>query len=194
MGQAIASVFKKYAVFSGRARRSEYWYFFLFNLLIAIVFALLEFLTGESRFTQWLSALYSVATLLPGLAVSWRRLHDIGKSGGWTFFVYIILAAIALILFVSGQSTIPDSDGSTILAILIFGGAALIIWIIVFIVWLATNGQPGENEYGPDPKEAENDTNDTNREATDEIRFCRECGEPLEPGSAFCRHCGKKIL
>jgi uncharacterized membrane protein YhaH (DUF805 family) len=112
---------KKYADFSGRARRKEYWMFFLFYIIFAFVASILDSLLGldfGDGMYGVIYLLYSLALLLPYLAVGVRRLHDIGKSGWWLFIAFIPLA-----------------------------GA---IWLIVL---LATDGQPGENEYGPNPKE-----------------------------------------
>ncbi|WP_122454364.1 DUF805 domain-containing protein [Pseudomonas viridiflava] len=73
-------VLRKYAVFEGRARREEFWMFFLINLLISIV---LGFLDGFLGTDQLISTLYSIAVFLPGLAVGIRRLHDTDRSGWW---------------------------------------------------------------------------------------------------------------
>jgi len=78
------TVLKKYAVFSGRARRKEYWMFTLFNMIFAIVAMFLDNILGIAidglRYGP-IFMLYVVAVLIPGLAVSVRRLHDVGKSG-----------------------------------------------------------------------------------------------------------------
>ena len=83
--QAVQSVFAQYATFSGRARRSEFWFFALFNYVVGGVLGVLgRYLTLFSI----LSSLYALAVFIPGLAVVWRRLHDIGKGGGWyTYWV-----------------------------------------------------------------------------------------------------------
>ncbi len=113
-------VLKKYATFSGRARRKEYWMFVLFNIIFSIVATVLDSVIGtRDPDTGYgiISGLYSLAVLLPGLAVSARRLHDIGKSGWWLLIVLIpIIGAI---------------------------------WLLVLMV---TDSQPGDNEYGPNPK------------------------------------------
>ncbi len=74
-GQAISACLGKYATFAGRASRSEFWWFFLFQVLVSIAVAAL---LGEKA-----SSLAGLALLLPSLAVATRRLHDIGKSGWW---------------------------------------------------------------------------------------------------------------
>lgn len=76
------SALSRYATFSGRATRSEFWYFVLFNMIIAIGIAVAEYVLG----TTFLSNIYSLAVLLPSLAVAVRRLHDVNKSG-WFYLV-----------------------------------------------------------------------------------------------------------
>lgn len=86
------AVLKNYAQFSGRARRSEYWYFVLFNLIFAIVAIVLDKILGTNIDPLPYGAfyiLYVLAVFIPGLAVSVRRLHDIGKSG-WMYFIAFI--------------------------------------------------------------------------------------------------------
>lgn len=81
----FAEPFLKYAVFDGRARRKELWLFFLFNLIVTVVLAILEGIFGispEGR-TGPLVAVYELAVLLPSIAVGVRRMHDIGHSGWW---------------------------------------------------------------------------------------------------------------
>ena len=83
---------KKYAEFSGRARRTEYWMFVLFNLVFAIVAIVLDDVLGlasEDTGYGLLTALFSLAIILPSWAVTVRRLHDIGKSGWWIFINFI---------------------------------------------------------------------------------------------------------
>ncbi|MFE9809318.1 DUF805 domain-containing protein [Streptomyces sp. NPDC005227] len=93
-------VLKKYAVFSGRARRQEYWMFFLFNVIIAIVLAIVGKVIG----TTLLSVIYSLAVLLPGLGVAVRRLHDTDRSGWWILIALIpIVGTIILIVFLASE-------------------------------------------------------------------------------------------
>jgi uncharacterized membrane protein YhaH (DUF805 family) len=101
-GQAISSVFKNYANFNGRARRSEFWFFALFNLIIYLAASVINYLiAGSSDTTSIIGIiylLYSLATILPALAVSWRRLHDIGKSGAYILFILIPLVGWIFLL------------------------------------------------------------------------------------------------
>ncbi len=102
-------VLKKYAVFEGRAGRSEYWYFVLFNFIISVVLSLIDHFTGTYSNTfdmGLLGSLYSLAVLVPALAVTARRLHDTGRSGWWMFISLVpLIGVIALIYF-----TVQDSD------------------------------------------------------------------------------------
>ena len=106
-------VLKNYAVFSGRARRKEYWMFVLFNAIVSLVLILL----GSLLHFTFLETIYSLAVLIPSLAVAFRRLHDTGRSGWWILICLIPLAGI-----------------------------------IIFIVFMALDSQPGDNQYGQNPK------------------------------------------
>ena len=120
MNYFIDCLTKKYACFSGRARRQEYWMFVLFNIIAGIIIGVISgVLVGVTKVTAfaYLGSIYNLAILIPGLAVLFRRLHDIGKSGWWWL--------IGLIPFVG--------------------------WIVL-IVFCCLDSQPGDNQYGPNPK------------------------------------------
>ena len=87
-GQAISTCFSKYATFSGRASRPEFWWFFLLQILASI---------AASMFGDVVSSLVSLALLLPALAVGARRLHDIGKSGWWQLIMLTVIGLLLLI-------------------------------------------------------------------------------------------------
>ena len=102
--ESIVSCFKKYTCFSGRARRSEYWYFCLFTTLVS---TLLSLILPD---VPIIASLFSLATLLPSLAVAWRRMHDIGKSGAWNFIVLVpLVGAILLLVWCCKDSTPGDN-------------------------------------------------------------------------------------
>lgn len=85
-------VLNNYANFNGRARRSEYWYFTLMNIIIAVILAVIDSVAGLTfggLTSGPIGTLYSLAVFIPGLAVLVRRLHDVGKSG-WFFFIILI--------------------------------------------------------------------------------------------------------
>lgn len=114
-------VLKKYAVFSGRAQRSEFWYFALFNIIISVVLSLLDRVLGlgGDLSVGVLSSIYSLAVLIPSIAVGVRRLHDTDRSGWW----------------------------------ILIGLIPIIGWIML-IIFYVKDSQPGENQYGPNPKGA----------------------------------------
>jgi uncharacterized membrane protein YhaH (DUF805 family) len=90
-------VLKKYAVFSGRARRQEYWMFTLFNIIAVVVFAIID--NALLGVYPALTAVYILAVLLPSLAVTVRRLHDTGRSGWWYLIAFVPLVG-GIVLFV----------------------------------------------------------------------------------------------
>ena len=100
-------VTKKYATFSGRARRSEYWYYTLFSILVSLVTSVVGgalFVHSEGD-VNILSALASIALFLPGLGVAIRRLHDIGKSGWWYLILLVpFIGWIVLLIFLCRDS------------------------------------------------------------------------------------------
>jgi uncharacterized membrane protein YhaH (DUF805 family) len=89
--ESIQICFKKYADFSGRASRSEYWWFVLFTSIVSVVLTLAG---GEIA-----SGIFSVATLIPSLAVGARRLHDLGKSGWFLLISLIPLIGILVLIY-----------------------------------------------------------------------------------------------
>jgi uncharacterized membrane protein YhaH (DUF805 family) len=93
----------KYAQFNGRARRAEYWQFFLFNVIISFV---LGFIDGIIFKRQVISALFSVVTLVPSIAVAIRRMHDVGKSG-W----FVLVPFYNLYLAVTEGTRGPNEYG-----------------------------------------------------------------------------------
>ncbi len=102
------TVLKKYAIFNGRAPRAEYWYFFLFNILASVLVNIVSKIIGDTY--SILSVIYSLAVIIPGIAVSIRRLHDIGKSGWWLFICLIpIVGQIWLIILFVINSTPADN-------------------------------------------------------------------------------------
>jgi uncharacterized membrane protein YhaH (DUF805 family) len=145
-------VLNSYADFSGRSRRKEYWMFFLFNLLISIVLSILDNVLGlDNIFTVGgivfrnngiIGSIYSLILLVPSLAVGVRRLHDTNRSG-W----YLMLPFAPLLLMIV-TSFLPVF----VIIIGLMGFLAMIVLGILLIVFLATEGDAGENDYGPNPK------------------------------------------
>jgi uncharacterized membrane protein YhaH (DUF805 family) len=95
-------VLKNYVNFQGRARRKEYWMFTLFNIIFSVVLTLIETLADISPF---LTGIYSLFILLPGLAVTVRRLHDTGRSGWWVLIGLIpFIGSIVILVFTCLES------------------------------------------------------------------------------------------
>lgn len=121
--QAVTTCFKKYATFTGRAARSEYWFWVLFTVLASIVANVVDMsLFGidmsnpeSAQAFKPVSSIFSLATLVPGLAVSARRLHDTNRSGWWLLLAFTIIGIIPL------------------------------------IIWYCTRGNEGDNRFGSDP-------------------------------------------
>jgi len=118
-------VLKKYTVFSGRARRKEFWMFFLFSTIISVFLAVIDEFMGwqfemDEESLGFLSTLYYLAVIVPYLAVIFRRLHDTERSGWWILIAFIPL-----------------------------------VGVLILLVFLILQGTRGENRYGPDPKDAE---------------------------------------
>ena len=117
MNYFIDCLTKKYACFSGRARRQEYWLFTLFSaiagIIVGVVAGILVGITDVEAFA-FLGTIYHLAVMIPSLAVLFRRLHDTGRSGWWWLILFIPIVGV--------------------------------------IVFCCLDSQPGENQYGPNPK------------------------------------------
>lgn len=101
-------VLQSYAVFRGRAQRAEYWFFFLFNLLISIGLAVIDAVLATAGA---LGLIYALAVLIPGVAVTIRRLHDTGRSGWWLLIALVpVVGAIALLVFMALDSEPGPND------------------------------------------------------------------------------------
>lgn len=101
--QAVQSGFNKYVIFSGRAPRSEYWYWALFSFIVQIVANMLDMAMGMGL----ISGLLSLALLLPSIAVGIRRLHDIDRTGWWLLIAFTGIGIILLIVW----ACIKGTDG-----------------------------------------------------------------------------------
>jgi uncharacterized membrane protein YhaH (DUF805 family) len=91
---SIQTCISKYITFSGRARRSEYWWFVLATILVSVVLTGVDMIIGLP-----LSILFSLAVLVPSIAVATRRLHDINKSGWWQLIVFVPLVGAIVLIF-----------------------------------------------------------------------------------------------
>lgn len=147
-GEAIKVCFQKYAVFSGRAKRSEYWWFQLFLFLTSLIFSFFNFIPQVGII---LSGICSLAFLLPSIAVTVRRLHDVGKSG-WLIFLPLIgiLFFIPLInILISYGLDLEEIVEKGLIYILCGSIYSLCTNIFLFVLYL-TPSQKDENKYGPE--------------------------------------------
>ncbi len=124
---AVRTCFSKYVTFSGRAARSELWWYVLFVIVVNFLLTFVDsFLFGTTVTTEYgfsastntpiFSGLFMLATLLPSISVAVRRLHDTDRSGWWYWI-----------------------------------GLVPLIGAILLIVWFASKGTSGKNRFGPDP-------------------------------------------
>jgi uncharacterized membrane protein YhaH (DUF805 family) len=140
---------QKYAEFGGRAPRAEYWWYTLGIIVVAIVLSIVESLLGLSGMVGPygpLSALGLLALLVPGLAVTVRRLHDTNRSGWW---MLVAVIPYAIVGFLMGRAA-GSADMSGLAAAGLFGIIAL-IGGIVLLVFMVLPGTAGDNRHGPDP-------------------------------------------
>ena len=106
-GEAIQTVFGKYAEFMGRAGRAEFWWWALFTVLVASALNLFDVIRigDNGNLGSLLAGLWGIAILLPSLAVAVRRLRDAGYSWGYLFFILVPIAGIFVLIALWAQPT-----------------------------------------------------------------------------------------
>jgi len=166
---AVKTCFRKYATFSGRAARPEYWWFVLFIILGSMVAAALDGALFGTRYVETapgmtemqtegpINTVFSLGTLIPGLAVGWRRMHDTGRSGLFLLYPLIVMVGMgSFIGFVAGFEPLLSGDLSALVA----GVSGLVIAVAMIVLvlspllvlwWLTRPSQAGANRYGPHP-------------------------------------------
>ena len=105
--------FKRYAVFSGRAQRKEYWYFYLYYFVFFCAFMVIDFVTGyyhAQAGVGLLSGILFLILLIPGLAVGNRRLHDTNRSGFWQFLWLVPILGTAILIFFLSSDSHPEDN------------------------------------------------------------------------------------
>ena len=107
-------VWKKFAVFSGRARRTEYWMFVLINFIVLIILAVGDGMMGSKEGVQILSLIYNLAVFIPSLSVGARRLHDTDRSGWWQllWLIPVIGWIVLLVFFCTGGTKASNRFGA----------------------------------------------------------------------------------
>ena len=91
-GEELKICFKKYFDFTGRARRSEYWWFVLFTCVVSMVCSFIDGMLKVAIDIEFVNIVVCALLFIPGMTVGFRRLHDIGRSGWWSGLSYILLA------------------------------------------------------------------------------------------------------
>ena len=107
-GTAIATFWSKYAVFSGRARRSEFWFAQLFLLLVSFAIAIV--FPGEGDNNSAATNLWALATLIPSLSIGARRLHDTGRSGKNLFWLLLVIVGWIILLVYLLEDSKPGAN------------------------------------------------------------------------------------
>lgn len=171
IADAVRTCLRKYATFSGRAPRAEFWKFVLAYILAQIVLIVVntllfgpsenflimpngdEVLVGVTYSSGWPGTILSLLAFIPMLAVGWRRLHDVDRPGWWVIVPPIVQVVLLLTVFravfgLTPATGAPVSGGLVMLVVL----AIFAIWITL-IVFLARRGTPGPNRFGPNPLE-----------------------------------------
>jgi uncharacterized membrane protein YhaH (DUF805 family) len=150
---------EKYADFTGRASRPEYWWYVLAVLVAYIVVGIVESILGIHHMILYsygpLSALLWLATLVPSLAAGVRRLHDTNRSGWWILLPIIpyclgmVLGGAALMAgAASGGGGVGMMAGAGIAGLFMLVG---FVCVLVLLFFMVQPGTRGDNQYGPDP-------------------------------------------
>ncbi len=148
-GDAIGECFFNYANFKGRAARAEYWWWALFATVVLMIGAALDYLIFHGWETGPFYLVLALASFLPSLSVTVRRLHDTNRSGWW---ILLPFAGVALFIvgFIAALTVNPFNPFSG--AGLVYVAVPTIVWLaltILLIVWMVLPSNPGNNRYGP---------------------------------------------
>ena len=142
---AVKTVYSKYATFSGRASRAEYWYFFLFTIIAGAALSAID---------STLASAFSIANFVPNLAVAVRRLHDTNRSGKLIIALILIEVVLFLLIVVSFVAGISGAIGGNS-GVATGGGVGVLVGLALFVVlaiyWIylmAKRGDSGPNRYG----------------------------------------------
>lgn len=155
--QAIAACLRRYATFSGRAPRPEFWWFIGAVWLGSVIAAALDAaLFGAHRDDGGpIGLVFGLATFLPSLAVGWRRMHDTGRMGIYLLYPVTIMIGLGFAMSLLdgfGLDTVSALEGPGLVALF----AVMILFLLspfIVLYWLLRPSQPGPNAYGPNPNE-----------------------------------------
>lgn len=146
-GEAISVCFSRYAGFSGRASRSEYWYFVLFNVIVGFLTGFIDAMAfGLENDLSPLNTVVSLVLFLPSIAAGWRRLHDTNRSGWWIGAFWLV--AIVMAVIVGGIAMNDPYALDDMISLVSVAGIAVLIYSVVLLVFLCQRGDPGPNRFG----------------------------------------------
>lgn len=189
ISEAVRNCFGKYVTFSGRAGRPEFWKFVLFLIVTSLVLSIIDGLLFGPSMTETavqttntdgnvttmhsqsrsygngpLASLFSLATFLPFLAVSWRRLHDTGRPG-WYMFAPLLVSIAVMLFFFTGifgvsmmenagvaQDTLRGPATAVALTGMVVGIIGQLVFTILLIWWMSRPSETQGNAYGPEPQ------------------------------------------
>ena len=151
--EAVELGFFKYADFHGRAQRAEFWWWVLYGVIASVALGAVDY-----SLLQWwvpeklmLGNLHFYATLVPTLAVGWRRMHDIGRSGWWVVFPLALL--FAQVSVSKTVARLPYSEASAKLGAVVAASESVVFAVLAYVIYLlACDSDRGGNRYGPSPK------------------------------------------
>jgi len=164
---AVKTCLKKYFDFKGRARRSEYWWFVLFTVIVSSVFS---FLGGFLPVFTFIGLVCSLLLLIPQLAALTRRLHDTNRSGWWIVLMVIamigIYGSLCVMLMPYADKLMAEGDNMALAKIMadavgsnaiasttmICSGLAYLFFFVITFIFSVIDSKWGENKYGPSPK------------------------------------------
>ena len=202
--EAIRKGFEGYLQFSGRSTRSEYWWWSLFYTVVAVVAFIINWVSFGPE-NNILGGLVGLVFLLPNIAVSVRRLHDINKTGLWFLWWFLMLIGAAIVMLIGGlifgfMSESAATGGWVFLVIgLILGAIGYLAIFIWWITWFVQQGDTGPNNYGPDPRDDSQEFSDTGEaeESSDDSQsdeiHCPVCSLGNKANSKFCKQCGGSL-
>lgn len=203
--QAIQSVFSQYTGFRGRARRSEYWFFVLFNIIVhAVIGALVGVCRMSDNTRNALITVWELAVFLPNLAVTVRRMHDIGKSGWTILFALIPIVGAIILLVYELRDSQPGTNqyGTSVkyphgIPFVRTQGGTQGSYYVPYSNHTPTSStatyQPPQTDYQPSQY---NDQQSVQPEAPAEEEtgiVCPSCGTRNVAGSKFCTSCGTPL-
>ena len=205
--ESVKTCFQKYIDFSGRASRSEYWWFFLFTFIVRIV----------TFWIPFIGFIIALGLLLPSLSVTVRRLHDTNRTGWW------VLLPIGLALGGVVAGTVLSFIGLAVVGIALIALGS-IGGFVVLLVFLIQPSDPGPNQYGPNPLPQQGvggygyyqdpgypysptPSSGTYSESPYDAglpdslseldptgrQFCTQCGIQLLPEARYCTVCGTAV-